>query len=75
MAGPPDERKPVTALFTDLVGSTELATRQDPEQLRAMLAAFFDEMREADPGLWRHGREVRGRRHHGWSTMPRRAGA
>ena len=46
MAGPPDERKPVTVLFADLVGSTELATRRDPEQLRAMLAAFFDEMRE-----------------------------
>lgn len=46
MAGPPDERKPVTVLFADLAGSTELATRQDPERLRAMLAAFFDEMRE-----------------------------
>src|SRR5215468_7124084 len=46
MAGPPDERKPVSVLFADLVGSTELATRHDPEQLRAMLAAFFDEMRE-----------------------------
>jgi predicted ATPase/class 3 adenylate cyclase len=46
MADPPDERKPVTVLFADLVGSTELATRQDPEQLRAMLAAFFEEMRE-----------------------------
>ena len=46
MVGPPDERKPVTVLFADLVGSTELATRQDPEQLRAMLAAFFEEMRE-----------------------------
>lgn len=46
MAVPSDERKPVTVLFADLVGSTELATRQNPEQLRAMLAAFFDEMRE-----------------------------
>jgi len=46
MAGPSDERKPVSVLFADLVGSTELATRHDPEQLRAMLAAFFDEMRE-----------------------------
>ena len=46
MAGLPDERKPVTVLFADLVGSTELATRQDPEHLRAMLGAFFDEMRE-----------------------------
>ena len=41
-----DERKPVTVLFADLAGSTELATRHDPEQLRAMLSAFFDEMRE-----------------------------
>jgi class 3 adenylate cyclase len=46
MAPPTDERKPVTVLFADLVGSTELANRQDPEQLRAMLSAFFDEMRE-----------------------------
>jgi adenylate cyclase len=46
MATPADERKPVTVLFADLVGSTELATRQNPERLRAMLAAFFDEMRE-----------------------------
>src|SRR5687767_12460932 len=46
MAAPADERKPVTVLFADLVGSTELATRQDPEHLRSMLAAFFDEMRE-----------------------------
>ena len=46
MIGPLDERKPVTVLFADLVGSTEFATVSDPEQLRAMLAAFFDEMRE-----------------------------
>jgi class 3 adenylate cyclase/tetratricopeptide (TPR) repeat protein len=41
-----DERKPVTVLFADLAGSTELATRHDPEHLRAMLAAFFEEMRQ-----------------------------
>jgi class 3 adenylate cyclase/tetratricopeptide (TPR) repeat protein len=41
-----DERKPVTVLFADLAGSTELATRHDPEHLRALLAAFFDEMRQ-----------------------------
>ena len=46
MAAPADERKPVTVLFADLVGSTELATRHDSEQLCAMLAVFFDEMRE-----------------------------
>ena len=45
--GPPaagDERKVVTVLFADLVGSTELATRHDPERLRALLTAFFEEM-------------------------------
>jgi class 3 adenylate cyclase len=41
-----DERKPVTVLLADLVGSTELATERDPEQLRALLSAFFDEMRQ-----------------------------
>jgi class 3 adenylate cyclase/tetratricopeptide (TPR) repeat protein len=41
-----DERKPVTVLFGDLAGSTELATRHDPEHLRALLSAFFDEMRQ-----------------------------
>jgi class 3 adenylate cyclase/tetratricopeptide (TPR) repeat protein len=41
-----DERKPVTVLFADLAGSTELATRHDPEHLRALLSAFFDEMRQ-----------------------------
>ena len=41
---PSEERKLVTVLFADLVGSTELAVRQDPEQLRALLSAFFDEM-------------------------------
>jgi class 3 adenylate cyclase len=39
-----DERKVVTALFADLAGSTELARRHDPEQLRQLLAAFFEEM-------------------------------
>jgi class 3 adenylate cyclase/tetratricopeptide (TPR) repeat protein len=41
-----EERKLVTVLFADLAGSTELAVRQDPEQLRSLLSAFFDEMRQ-----------------------------
>jgi class 3 adenylate cyclase/tetratricopeptide (TPR) repeat protein len=41
-----DERKPVTVLFADLVGSTGLATQHNPEHLRALLSAFFDEMRQ-----------------------------
>jgi class 3 adenylate cyclase len=43
MAGT-DERKPVTVLVADLAGSMELATRHDPEHLRALLPALFDEM-------------------------------
>src|SRR5687767_15904613 len=41
-----DERKVVTVLFADVVGSTELATTHDAEPLRALLSAFFDEMRQ-----------------------------
>jgi class 3 adenylate cyclase/tetratricopeptide (TPR) repeat protein len=41
---PRDERKLVTVLFADLAGSTELVARHDPEPLRALLAAFFEEM-------------------------------
>src|SRR5439155_588 len=39
-----DERNVVTVLFADLASSTELAQRHDPEQLRQLLAAFFEEM-------------------------------
>ena len=42
---PGDERKLVTVLFADVAGSTELATRHDAEALRALLSAFFQEMR------------------------------
>lgn len=39
-----EERKLVTVVFADLVGSTALAAQQDPEQLRGLLSAFFEEM-------------------------------
>ncbi len=39
-----EERKLVTVLFADLAGSTEMAVRLDPEALRALLSAFFQEM-------------------------------
>ncbi|CAN5717207.1 AAA family ATPase [soil metagenome] len=41
---PSEERKVVTVLFADLVGSTELAGEQDPERTRAMLDRFYDTM-------------------------------
>jgi class 3 adenylate cyclase/tetratricopeptide (TPR) repeat protein len=40
----PEERKLVTVLFADLVGSTELADAQDPERTRALLNRFYDAM-------------------------------
>lgn len=44
LADPSDERKLVTLLFADLVGSTELGSSEDPERTRAMLTRFYDVM-------------------------------
>ncbi len=41
------ERKPVTALFADVVGSTALAERMDPEDWTAMMNEAFDLMSKA----------------------------
>lgn len=40
-APPPEERKVVTVVFADLVGSTELAARLDPERYREVLATYY----------------------------------
>jgi class 3 adenylate cyclase len=45
----------VTALFCDLVGSTELGERLDAEMLRKLLDRYFDAMRDA---IRRHGGTV-----------------
>ncbi|HXH96595.1 MAG TPA: adenylate/guanylate cyclase domain-containing protein, partial [Gaiellaceae bacterium] len=37
-------RKTVTVLFCDLVGSTELGERLDPESLRTLLARWYEAM-------------------------------
>jgi YD repeat-containing protein len=44
--GPPpsDERKIATILFADLVGSTELASDEDPERVRVLLDRFYGAM-------------------------------
>ncbi|MDR7449507.1 MAG: adenylate/guanylate cyclase domain-containing protein [Armatimonadota bacterium] len=39
------ERRVVTVLFADLVGSTPLTLRQDPEATRALVAEYFAAMR------------------------------
>ena len=48
-------RSLVTALFCDLVGSTELGERLDPELLRRVLDPYFEAMRVA---IERHGGTV-----------------
>ncbi|OLD49994.1 MAG: hypothetical protein AUI42_05380 [Actinobacteria bacterium 13_1_40CM_2_65_8] len=41
------ERKLVTVLFADAIGSTSLADRLDPERLRTVLDSYFDTMAAA----------------------------
>ncbi|MDQ7829884.1 MAG: adenylate/guanylate cyclase domain-containing protein [Armatimonadota bacterium] len=46
VAGAGEERKLVTVLFADVVGSTALAAAVDPERLRGQMARFFAVARE-----------------------------
>jgi class 3 adenylate cyclase/tetratricopeptide (TPR) repeat protein len=56
VAAPPrEERKVVTILFTDLVGSTARAEGLDPEDVRATLSAYYAQLRAE---LERHGGTV-----------------
>ncbi|MGH8929893.1 MAG: ATP-binding protein [Egibacteraceae bacterium] len=48
-------RRVVTVVFTDIAGSTELAERSDPEQLRRVMSRYFAEMRMV---VERHGGTV-----------------
>lgn len=42
LAGPAGERRQLTVMFCDLVGSTALSERLDPEELRDVLIAYQD---------------------------------
>ncbi len=58
LAAPADaheQRKTVTVLFCDVVGSTALGEAADPEALRALLARYFERMRAI---VARHGGTV-----------------
>ncbi len=56
VAAPPrEERKVVTILFTDLVGSTARAEGLDPEDVSATLSAYYARLRAE---LERHGGTV-----------------
>jgi class 3 adenylate cyclase/predicted ATPase len=46
LAEPEEERKVVTALFTDIVGSTASAEQLDPEDVRARLAPYYARVRK-----------------------------
>ena len=48
------ERRPVTVMFCDLVGSTALASRLDAEDWRSLLNAYLDEASAAVTGLGGH---------------------
>jgi class 3 adenylate cyclase/tetratricopeptide (TPR) repeat protein len=41
----PEERRLVSVLFADLVGSTAIGAQNDPEIVRGVLARYFEEMR------------------------------
>ncbi|PWU25361.1 MAG: adenylate/guanylate cyclase domain-containing protein [Candidatus Rokuibacteriota bacterium] len=50
-----EQRKVVTVLFCDVVGSTSLGESTDPEALRTLLASYFERMKET---VERHGGSV-----------------
>src|SRR5256885_14103684 len=52
---PPEERRIVTIMFADIMGSTPLADHLDPEDMRAILAGYFNLMTEQ---IRRHGGTV-----------------
>ena len=48
------ERRPITVMFCDLVGSTSLASRLDAEDWRNMVNAYLDEASNAVTGVGGH---------------------
>ena len=48
------ERRPITIMFCDLVGSTNLAARLDAEDWRNLVGAYLDEAAAAVTGLGGH---------------------
>jgi class 3 adenylate cyclase len=48
------ERRPITVMFCDLVGSTGLAAKLDPEDWRNLVNAYLDEASKAVIGLGGH---------------------
>jgi class 3 adenylate cyclase len=56
------ERRPITVMFCDLVGSTRLAAKLDAEDWRDLVNAYLDEASRAVTGVGGHvAEEARGR--------------
>jgi class 3 adenylate cyclase/tetratricopeptide (TPR) repeat protein len=51
----PEERRVVTVMFADIIGSTPLADLLDPEEMRAILSGYFNLMTEQ---IRKHGGTV-----------------
>ena len=66
------ERRQVTVMFSDLVGSTALSARMDPEDLREVISAYQKCVAETVQPLRRLRREVHGRRGAGLLRLSRR---
>ena len=66
------ERRQVTVMFSDLVGSTALSARMDPEDLREVISAYQKCVAETVQSLRRLRREVHGRRGAGVFRLSRR---
>ena len=54
------ERRQITVMFSDMVGSTALSTRMDPEDLREVISAYQKCVVETVRPLWRVRSEVHG---------------
>ena len=48
------ERRPITVLFCDLVGSTSIAAKLDAEDWRNLVNAYLDEASKAVTGFGGH---------------------
>ncbi len=64
------ERRQLTVMFCDLVGSTALSRRFDPEDLREVISAYHRAVTEVVTGSDGFGREVHGRRCAGLFRLP-----
>ena len=65
------ERRQVTVMFSDLVGSTALSARMDPEDLRDVISAYQKCVAKTVQRFWWLRRELHGRRRPGVFRLSR----